>query len=251
MTRYGLPFVAALALAGTPVRAQTVEELLAKNLEARGGAAKLKSVQSIRMTGHMSVGPGLEAPFVMEMKRPHSMRVEFTIQGMTGVQAYDGQKAWMVMPFMGKTEPEAMPEDATKEAAEEADFDGPLVDAKEKGNLVELVGKDKVAGADAYKLKVTLKGGDVRYLYLSVETFLEVKGESTRKMGATEVQGESLIGDYRNEGGLMIPHSIETSSKGMEQKQRLTIEKVELNASVDDAKFRMPASTPSPVPGRN
>jgi outer membrane lipoprotein-sorting protein len=257
-TRNCLIGLGALALFALPTQAQTVDELIAKNVQARGGIEKLKAVKSIRMTGKMTMGPGMEAPFVMEMKRPRNMRVEFTIQGMTGVQAYDGEKAWMLMPFMGKKDPELMPAEETKEAAEESDFDGPLVDYKEKGNSVELVGKEKVEGTDAYKLKVTLKSGDVRYLYLEGDSYLEIKGESKRKMRGTEIEGESIIGDYKDEGGLMIPHSIETGAKGSPQKQKLTIEKVELNAQVDDARFKMPAAAapapspaPSPAPKKN
>ena len=139
------------------LRAQTVDEVIAKNIQARGGMDKLKSVKSIKTTATLAMGPGMEAPGVMIQKRPDMARLEFTIQGLTAVQAYDGSKAWQVMPFMGKKDAELMSADDAKEMQETADLDGPLVDYKAKGNTVELLGKEKIEGTDAYKLKVSLK----------------------------------------------------------------------------------------------
>ena len=245
-----------LALPVVPAAAQTVDEIIAKNIEARGGLEKMKAVQSIRLTGKMMMGPGMEAPMTLEIKRPKNLRMEFTFQGMTGVQAYDGKSGWSISPFQGKKDPEPMSSDDTKEAEEEADIDGPLVDYKTKGHTVELVGKEKIEGSDAYKLKVTLKGGTVRYQYIDADSFLEIKTESKRTVRGSEMEFESTIGDYKEVGGLMIPHSIQSSAKGRPEKQNIVVEKVELNPKLDDARFKMPeapkaaatapAATPAP-----
>src|SRR6266446_694644 len=131
----------------------SVDELIAKNIEAHGGLEKIKAVQSIRMTGKMTMGQGMEAPMVLEMKRPKAMRMEFTVQGMTVIQAYDGKTGWAVKPFGGKKDPEPMNSEDLQEADENADIDGPLVDYKSKGYTVELIDKEKVEGSDAWKLK--------------------------------------------------------------------------------------------------
>jgi hypothetical protein len=123
---------------------------------------------------------------------------------------------------------------------EQADFDGPLVDYKAKGHTIELVGKEPVEGADAYKLKVTMKSGNVRYVYLDAESFLEVKVEAKRMMRGTEIEGESLMGDYRDEGGLMVAHSIDNGAKGSTMRQKLVIEKVEFGVALPDSIFSMP-----------
>src|SRR5688572_3596130 len=116
-----------LALAA-PAAAQTADDIIAKNIAAKGGMAKLKAVQSIRMTGKMTVGPGIEAPVVLELKRPNLMRTDITIQGMVGSQAYDGAKGWILMPFGGSKVPQAMSAEDADMAAEQADMDGPLID---------------------------------------------------------------------------------------------------------------------------
>lgn len=239
----------ALAVAST-ASAQTADELIAKHFEAKGGKDKIKSVQTLRMTGKMMMGPGMEAPFTIAAKRPKAMRLEFTFQGLTGIQAYDGTNAWMVMPFMGKKDPEQMTAEDSKEVDEQADFDGPLMDYQEKGNKVELVGKEQVEGADAYKLKATLKNGNVRYIWFDAETHLEIKAEGKRTMRGTEVEYESSMGDYKEVGGLMFAHSMEQGAKGHAagQSQKMVIEKIELNPSLVETLFAMPGGAKKAEP---
>jgi len=237
-----LLFAPAANLFAAEAAAPTVDDVIAKNLEARGGLDKIKKVQSMRMTGKMMMGPGIEAPMTIEMKRPANMRVEFTFQGMTGVQAYDGKNGWMVEPFGGKKDPEPMTTEDLKDAEEQSDMDGPLVDYKAKGNKVELVGKEKVEGSDAFKLKITLKSGDIRYLYLDADSYLEIKGESKRTIRGSEAEIETTIGDYKEVEGLMIPFNFQAGQKGSDQKQNIVVEKVEINPAIDVARFKMPAA---------
>src|SRR6476646_6813727 len=125
--------VIALAVLAPCLVAQDVDEIVAKYVQARGGAEKLKGVQSIKTSATMTMGPGMELPGIVIQKRPMLARLEFTAQGMTAVQAYDGKEAWQIMPFMGKKDPELMSADEAKETEEMADVDGPLVDYKSKG----------------------------------------------------------------------------------------------------------------------
>ncbi|MGO9515408.1 MAG: LolA family protein, partial [Candidatus Korobacteraceae bacterium] len=201
--------VASLIFLLTPIlSAQTVDEIIAKNVQARGGMDKIKSVQTIRSTATMTMGPGMEAPGSMIVKRPDMARLEFTIQGLTAIQAYDGKNAWQVMPFMGKKEPEMMSADDKKDIEENADIDGPLVDYKSKGNKIELLGKDKIEGTSAYKLKVTLKNGDVITDYLDADSFLEIKQEMKRTVRGSEQEIESSLGDYKEVNGVMFPFAM-------------------------------------------
>jgi len=234
----------ALGLLLAPIaQAQSVDDILAKHYEACGGLAKLKALNTMRVTGSMTMGPGMEAPFTMERKRPGMRRMEFTIQGMTGIQAFDGAKTWSVMPFMGKKDPEVGTDEDNKNALDDADFDGALVDYKTKGHTIELMGKEPVEGADAYKLKVTKKGGNIEYDYLDAETYLLVKTEGKVKRRGTEMEGETTYSDYKDVDGLMQPFSMEVGTKDM--KKKLAFSKVELNVPLDDARFAVPAGATS------
>jgi len=241
------PFLfASLVVLLTPILpAQTVDEIIAKNIQARGGVDKIKAVQSVRSSGTMSLGPGIEAPGSLVQKRPNMARLEFTVQGLTAIQAYDGKDAWQIMPFTGKKDPELMSADEKKEMEEDADIDGDLVDYASKGSKVELLGKDKVEGSDTYKLKVSLKNGDIKTIYLDADSFLEIKEETKRTVRGTEREIESSLGDYKEVNGLMFPFAIESGLKGSEEKEKLTLSKIELNVPVDDSIFKMPASASS------
>lgn len=234
-----LTLAASFALA-SPLAAQTVDEIIAKNVQARGGMDKLKAIQGIRMTGKMMMGPGMEAPIVLEIKRGNQMRMEFTFQGMTGVQAYDGKDGWALMPFGGRKDPEPMPPDAVKDAEEQSDIDGPLVDYKAKGHTVEFLGKEPIEGSDAYKLKITLKNGNVRTVWIDTEANLEIKGEGRKTLRGSEVESETVMGDYKPVAGVMFPHSVEGGPKGAPQRQKIVIDKIEVNPTIDDSRFKMP-----------
>jgi outer membrane lipoprotein-sorting protein len=241
MLRKNLLSVLAVALLGAAAQAETVDEIIAKNLEARGGKDKIEAVRSARITGRMTMGEGMEAPIVLEWKRPGMVRMEFTIQGMTAIQAYDGSSGWMVMPFLGKKDPEKMPADDQKDIEEMADvFEGPLLNYAAKGHQVELIGKEPIEGTEAYKLKLTKKNGDVAYIYLDGDAYLEIKDEGKRSRRGQEIEFESSQGDYKEVGGLMFAHSIEQKPKGVPTSQTISIDKIELNVDLPDARFQMP-----------
>src|SRR5258708_11975979 len=209
-----LTFIAVSAiLFSLTLSAQTVDEIIAKHIAAQGGLAKLKAIQSIRMTGDFETG-GMQAGFTQVFKRPMKMRLDISVQGLTMTQAYDVDKGWQVVPFTGKKDPEPMTGDELKNAQEQADIDGPLVDYKKKGNTVELIGKEKVEDKDSYHLKLTLNNGATRGLYLDAVTFLGVKTSAKTTMRGTEVELESFLGDYRDVNGLKFPFSIEQHQIG-------------------------------------
>lgn len=236
---------AVVALLVLPAIAEelTLDQVLENHYEALGGLDAIKGMETASFVGRMAMGPGAEAPFKMFFKRPMRARLEFTMQGMTGIQAYDGETAWMVMPFMGKSDPEVMAEDQAKNMQEQADIDGPLVDWQEKGHKVELIGLEDVDGTEAYKIKVDLANGDVRYHFLDSEYFITIKQEGKTTMQGNEVEFETILSDYKEVGGLMFPHSVESKPKGAPAGQVITIDEIEVGIEVADDLFAMPAPT--------
>jgi outer membrane lipoprotein-sorting protein len=238
--------LAALAFLAAPLSAATLDEVLAKHFDALGGKDKIAAIKSVKMTAKQVFGPQ-EVPATIVWKRPNKVRMEFVLQGMTGIQAYDGTTAWMVMPFLGKNDPEEMTGDDLKDIVEEADLiEGPLFNWKEKGHTVELLGEDTIEGTPAWKLKLTRKDGDVSTIWLDKDAYLEIKSEGKRKRGDQELELETSYGDYKEVGGLMFPHSIESKPKGAPQGSTITVNSIELNPELDDASFGMP---PKPAAG--
>ncbi len=252
MIRKLVGFCAMASVLAFPAAAQTVDEIIAKNVDAHGGMAKLKAIKSLRMTGRIGLGQGLEAPLVLEVQRPKNMRLEITVQGMTIVQAYDGATGWQVVPFTGSTDPQPMSADELKDAEDQADLDGPLVGYQEKGHKVELEGKENVEGADCFKLKVTKKNGDIQYYFVDSDSHLELKVEVKRNVRGTETEVEMSLGDYKDVDGYIMAHAISVGAKGSPQRQSMILDKVEINPTLDDARFKMPAAkAATPPPGSN
>ncbi|HWZ44855.1 MAG TPA: hypothetical protein VNW97_15375 [Candidatus Saccharimonadales bacterium] len=239
----------AILMLAVAASAQTVDEIIAKNIAARGGLAKLRAVKTVRITGTAEFA-GVQANVMIAEKRPNQMRTEITLQGMTMVQAYDGLHGWQVVPFTGKTDPEPMADDDQKSAAQDADIDGALIDYKEKGHKVELVGKEKIEGTDVYHLKITMKSGDTRDEYLDARSFLDIKATRKATRQGTETVQDTTLGDYKEVEGMMLPFSLEVHSQGMPGGQKITIQKVEFNVPMEDGQFKMPAVAPAPAEGK-
>jgi outer membrane lipoprotein-sorting protein len=247
-------FVSALALALaalpflSPLKAQSADEVVAKALAARGGLEKIKAIQSQRISGTISFGPGAEGPFLVELKRPLKMHMEITIQGQSVVRVYDGKSSgWVINPFGENKEAQPMSAEDLKNISDESDFDGPLVDYKEKGNQIELVGKEQVENRPAYRIKLTRKGGDSRFYFFDADSFLLVKWEGKRKAEDKEYVVESFFKDYRDVNGLKFAFEIDSDSPGSEQQQKIMIEKLELDPKVDETRFSKPAASAAPA----
>jgi hypothetical protein len=228
-----------LALFG---QAQTAEELVNKNIQAKGGMEKIKAIKSVRITGKLTGGGGFTAASMQENERPNLVRETFSLQGMTGVTAYDGTTGWQIQPFGGHKDPELMGEDDLKDLLLDADFDGPLVDYKEKGNTVEFMGHDVVDGDDALRLKVTLKDGDIVYFFLDPDTYLEIRKEVQEFIRGSVRESVVELGSYKPVAGVMYPHSISQGSKANPAQQTTTVEKIEVNVPIDKADFAVPAA---------
>ncbi len=231
------------ALTAQELKPLTVDALVAKNIEAKGGLDALHAVRSVRLKGKMLVNQGqLEFAYVQTKRRPGQLRSELTLQGMTMVQAYDGTEGWKISPFSGRKDPEKMSADDAKSLIEDAEIDGPLVDWEAKGSTVEYLGPEDVDGTLAHKLKVVRKNGDVSYVYLDPDHFLEIRILTQRIEQGAQVEVETDLGDYEKIAGVYFPFSVEAGPKGATDKQKVIFEKAEANVSVEDGEFKFPTS---------
>jgi outer membrane lipoprotein-sorting protein len=235
--------LAAIACFSFSARAQTVDEVIAKNIEARGGLDKLQSVRSIRTTAKLTQG-SFRADFRQENKRADKVREEFIIQGLAQVQAYDGKTGWQISPFGGRKDPELLSQDDLKSLAVDADMDGPLIQYREKGHKAELVGHDSMEGTDCFKIKLSMKNGDVRYYYLDSDSYLELKIEIQTTIRGALQESELYYGDYEQVNGIYYPFTIEQAQKGSSSRAQISVEKIEQNIPLEDTLFSMPVSKP-------
>ena len=236
-----------LAFSAASASAQTLDQLLARYVTARGGLARIRAVSSLRFTGRLTLGD-ISTPLVLELKRPHKMRTEFEVQGRRAVRAYDGEKGWAVLPVPGLDDPRLMPEDENREAREQADVDlSPLVDSAAKGYSVELAGREIRDGHDYWRLVVTARDGTARSVFLDPKTGLAVRIEEKRFLEGQLQEFVSVIGDYRQVGGLQFPFLLEVGPRASDERQRVVFEKVEVNPLLDEARFAFAPRTAAPA----
>lgn len=245
----------------TPAKLSAAE-IVDKNVSARGGLQAWRAVQTLSMMGKMEAGgnnrptlpvPGVKTgpqmparrpdqqvqlPFVMELKRPRKMRLELRFNGQTAVQVYDGSNGWKLRPFLNRHQVEPYTTDEMKAASLQADLDGPLVDYVAKGTKVELEGIEKVENRDAYKLKLTLKSGQVQHVWVDAQTFLEAKIEGTPRRLDGKYHAVAIYPrDYRSVNHLMMPYVLETTVEGLKQTEKIQIESVAVGPKLDDSRF--------------
>ncbi len=266
--------------ADTPSSRPTLsaDEVVARNVQARGGLKAWRAVQTLSWSGKMGAGgnqrtplpvqvPGkgpnkltvpprpkeeAQLPFQMDMERVRKVRLELQFNGQTAVQVYDGTNGWKVRPYLNRHDVEPFTDDELKTAAEQSDLDGLLVDYAAKGEKVELEGMEKVEDHDAYKLKVSLKDGRTVHVWIDARTFLEAKMEGTpRRLDGKMHPVEIYYRDFRAVHGLQIPFVLETrvlplSAPGKAVREthvppeQIVIEKVEVNPKFDASRFSKP-----------
>jgi hypothetical protein len=225
--------LAALASCGAACAATfTADQLVAKNLEVRGGADKLRAVRSMHVLGKMRLDGGLEAKIEYWAISPSQWRDEFSLQGMTAIEAWDGTQAWMINPFEGRRDPQKTSADDAKEMIESADIAGPLLDYKAKGSKIEYLGTEDIDGTDAHKLRVSFKNGDSWVVYLDPDQFLEIRIVHHRMIRGQERVVSTDLGEYEKVDGIYFPFEMGNSH----------IESMSLNPALDQKMFSFPAA---------
>jgi outer membrane lipoprotein-sorting protein len=228
-------FTAAVFLAAGAVQAQTLDEIIAKNLTSKGGLDKIRATTSVKMTGQVAAN-GKDVTMTIWAKRPNLMRREYSIDGQSMVNAFDGTTLWM---SAGTAPAQAMPGPQAAYAKQESEFDSVFVDYKERGHAVEFLGKENVSGKDAYRLKVQKKGGPPQDYYLDAATGLEMKISTNVDQGGSPAAIVTEMSDYRNVDGRQVPFSTRQLVNGKVM-AAIALDRVEFNVPIDEAIFRMP-----------
>lgn len=231
------------------LQAQSVDEIINKYVQAMGGKEKLKALKTVKISGKAEFGPGMSVPFNVYVKHKQAFRFEMTFQGLQMVQVATPDSGYYIEPFSGKKDPERMNAEMVKESKSQLDMTGPLVDYKEKGNTVELIGKEDMEGTETWKIKVTEKDGDVSYHYLDAETFYELKETRKQKFEDKEVEGEVLYSNYKEVNGYVFPFTMEQREVGESKGQVMNYESIEINTKLDEELFKWPATLKNPVAG--
>ncbi|HST09418.1 MAG TPA: hypothetical protein VLL05_03510 [Terriglobales bacterium] len=253
----------------------TAAQVVEKNIAARGGPQVWHGIQTMSWSGKMDAGAGdsversrryaqnqgrlsptghvahdkmagdkdnqVQLPFKHEMKRPNKSRTEIQFAGKTAVQVYDGSNGWKVRPFLNRNDVEPFTADEAKAESEEPGIGGYLFDYATKGTKIDLEGMEKVEGHDAYKLKVTSKAGNAKYVWIDAQSFLDVKVSGTpRRMDGKMHNVYVYQRDFRDVQGVKVPFVYETAVEGYRDTHKTVLETVAVNPKLEDSLFTKP-----------
>jgi hypothetical protein len=228
-----------LAFSMTSVGASSrkAEKIINKHVAAIGGS-KLKSIAAMQAVGTVEV-KGVTISFTLWRQRPDLSRLDMTVMGYDVIQAYDGETAWWINPVAGATQPEKMPADFAREMIRWSDFDGPLVDYKKKRHKIKYLGQDTLGTGNAYKLRVSLAGGDQIYAYIDGDTYLEVKRTYTQLDKGRTITVDTYFSNFTEVDGVTTPRMIRGVGLGGEP-FTMTFSSIDLDVEADEARFVMP-----------
>ena len=240
-----LALAASLAFAadGPPPGSLTAAQVVERNVAARGGLEAWRAVGSLTLAGEMDAGGKLDSrlPFTLTLKRPNKSRLEIRFRDTAALQVYDGSQGWKLRPFLNRSDVEPYTADEARSAAVADELDGLLIDHQAKGSTVELAGVDSVEGRSAYRLRLSLKNGQQRQVWVDAASFLELKADGEPRRLDGKLRAVSLYyRDYKRVSGLMLPHTLETVVDGVKATHKMHIESVRINPPLDAAAFAKP-----------
>ena len=221
--------------------AQTTNEIVAKHIEAMGGADKWKAVKAMEMNNKFTV-QGMDIASKTVIVSGKSLRTDISVMGQEIISAIDGETGWAQQPAMmgGTGEPEDMPGAMIKESRKQVYLGGSLMNYKENGSTIELVGKEKLEGVDVYHLKLTEKAGDITNLFVSTSNYYVLKSAGKRNIQGKEVDAEVNFSNFKQIEGLTFPYTMETASP-MGGMMTIETDSIKLNPKVDESIFKKPA----------
>ncbi|MCB9267568.1 MAG: outer membrane lipoprotein-sorting protein [Lewinellaceae bacterium] len=233
------------------LKAQTAQEIVENYLETIGGKEQLNAVSSIKMQA-TGKAQGMELPITMFQKAPGMMRMDMVFQGKEVTQmAFNGEEGWSTN-FM-TMEAEKWDAEQSEIMKSDMDFLNAFLQYEEKGYSVALEGEEEVEGTPCFKVKLTKKPVKVEgkeeenfsFYYFDKEAFVPIMQEEYAKTGQMKGQSsQTYFSDYQEVEGIYFPFSISQKFQGQTVFD-LAVEKMELNAEMDDALFAYPEPAPA------
>ena len=230
--------VAVFAISTGTLSAQTIDDIVSKNLNAIGGVAKLHEVKSMIMESTIKV-QSLEIESLTTVLVGKGMRNDSKIMGHNMVQAFDGITPWAITPIMmgGSGEPQLLSEEMAKSLINQLD-PFPLLDYAKKGTRLELLRNEKAKDEDGYHLKMLPKNGAESEIWIDVTSGLISKLKTFQNGQEVEI----AFSNYTDIEGIKFALSMETSNP-MAGIITINTKTVKLNTAIDEVIFKMPIVT--------
>ena len=217
------------------MKAQTVDEIIAKHFEAVGGKDKIAQIKSIYEETSVQV-QGNDAPSNLSILNGKGYRLESDFNGQKMVQVFTDKGGWSINPMAGGTDAVALPDEQYKPNKDQIYIGGPLLNYSSRGNKVELQGKEE----GAFKIKETNKDNISTTFYIDPNTYYITKSVSTGTMMGQQMEIIRTFSNYqKTDFGYVMPYTIDISYGG-QFSIISNVKKVEINKDLDPKIFDMP-----------
>lgn len=231
MNKKLLTFLSAGLLAMSTLMAQTIDDIINKHIEARGGLEKLKTLQSAVMEGSMNQA-GNDVIIKIYVVNNKAYKTEFSVMGQTGYSIITNTEGWSFSPFGGATSPTPIPAEQVKESQYGLDMVGGFVDYKAKGNKVEYLGKETIDGKECFKVKLTRPNGKI-VTYFFDSNYYIARTIINGTVNGQEQEVTTDYSDYRK-----TPNGFLFAYRRILPQGEMIFTKIEVNTKIDDAVFK-------------
>lgn len=227
-----------LILVAATIQAQTpsVDEIIANHAKAIGGLEALNKVTSMKSSGNVAMR-GMDFPMTSQIVYKKGVRIDIEVMGQSVIKAYSNGKGWEINPFAGKPTATELTGEDLIDMKEQINPVDKLIDYKNLGHTVVLVGEETFEGIKGWIIKFTNKesGKETSY-FISASDYMLVKSTSKKSIMGQEVEAQTVYSNIKEFGGLKFPTLISVTLDGTPF-QEVSIGNIELNVQIDEKIF--------------
>ncbi len=216
-----------------------LDQVLAKFYQAIGGKEKWNNLNTMTMEGTLK-SRGTVMPITAYYEKPYKCRVEFKLKDGVMAQVYGGYFGWQINPLSGNPDPAPMPQSKTRYLRDTCGIENSLIDYKQKGYKVKLLGEEKIKGKNTYKISVKYKSGNLETYYIDSETFLITRSVGLYDIEEAEMRTTTTFQDYKDTNGFVVPYFLTIQIHGTDAEEILKIDKFAFNPDIDTTIFDFP-----------
>lgn len=221
-----------MAVAAFQMKAQTLDEVINKNIEARGGKEAISKLKSMVTECEIDAG-GQKIPMKLYASHNKGFRMEMTMMGMDNYMVANTKEGASFFPIQGQKGPEAMPAEMVASMQSSFDLAGEFIGWKEKGLKLELQGEEEVEGTMCFKILCVYPNKKEKRFFIDKESYQIIRENEKFEVNGKEMDGNQDFGNFKKVDGYTLPFSMSGQMGAMK------VTKYTINSELKDTLFQV------------